>query len=120
MGARPWEERVAEVKAKREKTRKKLDQYDEQIKRMEKQASDEARKKRTHALIVCGAELAALFGKVLDQDEVYAVVNFLREQRDLGTFTLGQKETQKEEATREQTREMDGTDEIFLNDFFSF
>lgn len=120
MGVRPWEERVAEVKAKREKAQKKIDQYDEQIKRMEKLASEEARKQRTHALIVCGAELAALFGKVLDTDEIYAVVNFLRVHRDLGTFALGQKETQNEEATREQTQETNGTDEIFLNDFFSF
>ena len=120
MGVRPWEERVAEVKAKREKAQKRIDQYDEQIKRMEKQASEEARKQRTHALIVCGAELASLFGKVLDTDEVYAVVNFLREQRDLGTFSLEQKEPQTEDATREQAREMNGTDEIFLNDFFSF
>lgn len=120
MGVRPLKERIAEVTAKRDKAQKRVDQCNEQIKRMEKQESEEARKQRTHALIVCGAELAALFGKVLDTDEVYAVVNFLREQRDLGTFTLGQKETQKEETTREQTREMDGTDEIFLNDFFSF
>ena len=66
MGARPITERVAEVKKKREKTKKKLEQYDEQIKRLEKQDADEKRRQRTHSLVVCGAELAALFGKILN------------------------------------------------------
>ena len=98
MGARPITERVAEVKKKREKTKKKLEQYDEQIKRLEKQDADEKRRQRTHALVVCGAELAALFGKVLDKNEVLVVVNFLREQQNAGNFTL---EKQKSEETEE-------------------
>ena len=98
MGARPITERVAEVKKKREKTKKKLEQYDEQIKRLEKQDADEKRRQRTHALVVCGAELAALFGKVLDENEVLAVVNFLREQQNTGSFTL---EKPKAEVTEE-------------------
>jgi hypothetical protein len=85
---------------------------------MEKQASDEARKKRTHALIVCGAELAALFGKVLDTDEVYAVVNFLREQRDLGTFALVPKETKEENGAQRTAQDKKEIDENFLNGFF--
>ena len=48
--------------------------------------------------MVCGAELAALFGKVLNENEVLAVVNFLREQQNAGNFTL---ETQKTEVTEE-------------------
>ena len=98
MGARPITERVAEVKKKREKTKKKLEQYDEQIKRLEKLDAEEKRKQRTHALVVCGAELAALFGKVLDKNEVLVVVNFLREQQNAGNFTL---EKQKSEETEE-------------------
>ena len=112
------EERVAEVKAKREKAKKKLDQYDEQIKRMEKQASDEVRRQRTHALIVCGAELAALFGKVLNTDEIHTVVNFLREQRDLGTFALVPKETKEENGAQRTAQEKEEIDENFLNELF--
>lgn len=98
MSARPITERVAEVKEKREKAKKKMEQYDEQIKRLEKQDAEEKRKRRTHALVVCGAELAALFGKVLDESEVLTVVNFLREQQNAGTFTL---EKQKAEIAEE-------------------
>ena len=101
MGARPIIERVAEVKAKREKTRKKLEQYDEQIKRLEKQDADEKRRQRTHALVVCGAELAALFGKVLDENEILAVVNFLREQQNAGAFTLEKQKSAVAEEPRE-------------------
>ena len=88
-----------------------MEQYDEQIKRLEKIAAEEARKKRTHALVVCGAEIAALFEKVLDQDEIYAVVNFLREQQELGNFSLVQREKTKMEIDGEdleKTRK-DGT-----------
>ena len=49
-------------------------------------------------LIVCGAEIAALYGKVLSEDEIHAVVNFLREQQNAGYFTL---EKQKAEVTEE-------------------
>lgn len=93
MGARPYEERVADVVAKRDKALKKVAQCNEQLKDMEKKEKEEQRKRRTHSLIVCGAEMAALFDKVLDQDEIHTVVNFLREQRDLGFFTLEKTET---------------------------
>ena len=52
MAVRPLTERVEEVKQKRDKAQKRLAQYDEQIKRMEKQAIEEERKARTHKLIV--------------------------------------------------------------------
>lgn len=88
MSSKSLVDRVAEIREKREKIRKKLEQYDNQVKRLEKQAAEEERKQRTHNLIVCGAELAALFGRVLQKDEVLTVVNFLREQQQLGNFTL--------------------------------
>lgn len=120
MGARPITERVAEVKKKREKTKKKLEQYDEQIKRLEKQDADEKRRQRTHALVVCGAELAALFGKVLDENEVLAVVNFLREQQNAGTFTLGTKEESTATKSQEQILETKRTDEDIFGEMFGF
>ena len=120
MAVRSHDERVAELQEKREKTKKKLEQYDEQIKRLEKIAAEEARKKRTHALIVCGAEIAALFDNVLDQDEIYTVVNFLREQRELGTFSLVKREiTEMEETGKEiEKPRTDGT--VLYGGMFDF
>ena len=119
MGARPITERVAEVKKKREKTKKKLEQYDEQIKRMEKQAIEEERKARTHKLIVCGAELASLFGKVLELDEVYKVINFLKEQRDLGLFTLEEKETLETEKPGADNEKTENQETVLYGGFFN-
>jgi Fe-S cluster assembly scaffold protein SufB len=120
VGARPLEDRVAEVKAKREKTRKKLDQYDEQIKRLEKKDAEEKRKQRTHSLIVCGAEIAALFEKVLDQDEIHSVVNFLREQRDLGNFTFEKTEVVAVETTQEISKKTNDDFGDLFRGFFDF
>lgn len=120
MGARPITERVAEVKAKREKTKKKLDQYDEQIKRLEKQDADEKRRQRTHALVVCGAELAALFGKVLDKDEILTVVNFLREQQNAGGFTLEKQKPKVTEEPREPEEKTERNESNLFGGFFDF
>ena len=99
MGVRTTKERIAEVKAKRQRTMKRIGQYDEEIKQLEKKDAEEERKYRTHMLIVCGAELAALFQRsYLEKDEIHAVVNFLREQQNAGNFTL---EKQKTEVTEE-------------------
>ena len=120
MGARPITERVAEVKEKREKAKKKVEQYDEQIKRLEKQDADEKRKRRTHALVVCGAELAALFGKVLDENEVLAVVNFLREQQNAGVFTLKKQKAEVAEEPREPSENTQGNEEEPFGGLFNF
>ena len=120
MAVRSHGERVAELQEKREKTKKKLEQYDEKIKRLEKQAAEEERKKRTHALIVCGAELAALFEKVLDQDEIHAVVNFLRKQRDLGNFSLVKKETTEMEETGKDTESARNQETVLYGGMFDF
>ena len=120
MGARPITERVAEVKKKREKTKKKLEQYDEQIKRLEKQDADEKRRQRTHALVVCGAELAALFGKVLDENEILAVVNFLREQQNAGNFTLEKQKTEVTEKPRVPSENTQSNKEEPFGGLFNF
>ncbi len=120
MGVRPYEERVAEVQRKRAKTAKRLAQYDEQLKDMEKKEKEEQRKRRTHSLIVCGAEIAALFDRVSDQDEIYTVVNFLREQRELGNFTLEKtEEAAVETAQEEPEKANDGFGDLF-GGFFDF
>ena len=114
MSVRPITERVNEIKSKREKTKKKLEQYDEQIKRLEKQDAETKRKERTHALIVCGAELASLFGKVLDENEILSIVNFLRTQKDAGFFALEKenaKAMEQSQKTEETTKEND--DQMF-------
>lgn len=120
MSTRSFDERFAELHARREKAKKKAAQYDEQIKRLEKQAAEEARKKRTHALIVCGAEMAALFEKVLGQDEIHTVVNFLREQRDLGNFSFEKTETNKSENPTFPSEENQESDANIFGEFFDF
>ena len=120
MGVRPITERVAEVKEKRQRMKKRLEQYDEEIKRLEKQEAEEARKYRTHMLIVCGAEIAALYGKVLSEGEIHAVVNFLREQQNAGTFTLGTKEESTTTESQEQILETKRTDEDIFGEMFGF
>ena len=120
MGVRPITERVAEVKEKRQRMKKRLEQYDEEIKRLEKQEAEEARKRRTHLLIVCGAELAALYGKVLCENEIHTVVNFLREQQNAGTFTLGTKEESTATKSQEQILETKRTDEDIFGEMFGF
>ena len=120
MGVRPITERVAEVKEKRQRMKKRLEQYDEEIKRLEKQEAEEARKHRTHMLIVCGAEIADLYGKVLSEDEIHAVDNFLREQQNAGTFTLGTKEESTATKSQEQILETKRTDEDIFGEMFGF
>jgi DNA repair exonuclease SbcCD ATPase subunit len=113
--------RVADVKAKRERAKKRLEQYNEEIKRLEKQEAEEARKYRTHMLIVCGAELAALYEKnLLEKDEIHAVVNFLREQQAAGVFTLRNTEEVTAEEPQEPTEEMNGSNEDIFGELFGF
>ncbi len=120
MGARPYEERVAEVKAKREKAKKRVKQYDEQLKRMEERDTEDKRKKRTHALVVCGAELAALFGKVLNEEEILTVVNFLREQQNAGIFTLEKQKPKEAEEPREPEEKTERNESTLFGGFFDF
>ena len=119
MGVRPINERVAEAKEKRERVKKRLEQYDEEIKRLEKQEAEEARKHRTHLLVVCGAELAALFQRsFLEKDEIHAVVNFLREQQAAGRFTLGETKEPESEGHQEENWKANGADEDIFGELF--
>ena len=120
MGARPYKERVEEVQRKRDKAAKRVAQYDEQLKDMEKKEKEERRKQRTHSLIVCGAEIAALFDKVLNQDEIYAVVNFLREQLNLGNFDLEKTDTVSMKMNQEVTEKREDEFGDPFGGFFDF
>lgn len=120
MGIRSLEERAEEIRKKRERAEKRLAQYNEQIKTLEKKAAEESRRQRTHSLIVCGAELAALYGKVLDLDEVHKLVNFLRQQQEYGNFTIENNETDTQEDHQGTIQETKGIDEEIFGDFFDF
>ena len=77
MGVRPLQERIAEKRAQKERYDKKVEKCDEELKALLKKEAEETRKQRTHKLIVAGAELAALYGRTLEKDEILALVEFL-------------------------------------------
>ena len=118
--ANPVSKRVADMKAKRERAKKRLEQYNEKIKRLEKQEAEEVRKRRTHLLIVCGAEIAALYGNPLEETEIHTLVNFLREQQNAGIFTLRKTEESAEEEPQEPIAETNGKDEDIFGELFGF
>ena len=120
MSSRPLPERVAEIRKKREQVKKKLDQYDAQVKRLEKLAADEERKQRTHKLIVCGAEIAALFEHVLEKDEVLILVNYLREQKQLGYFSLGNPKAELFDDDQDTTTEEKSCNHALEQSMFNF
>ena len=121
MGARTYKQRIEETKAKRTRAMKRVGQYNEEIKQLEKKDAEEERKYRTHMLIVCGAELAALFQRsFLEKDEIHAVVNFLREQQNAVTFTLGETKEAAAAEPQEQILEMKRTDEDVFGELFGF
>ena len=120
MEKRSFAERIVELEQRKEKAQKMASQYDEQLKRLRKQEADEQRKQRTHKLIVCGAELAALFDRVLELDEVLTVVNFLREQQRLGIFSLGNEALEEEQPRQESEKMMDLDDGSIFNGMFNF
>ena len=114
---RSIEERVAEKEAQLEKVLKKADQYKAQIKQLEARKSEEERKKRTHKLIVCGAEIASIFGKPLEEDEVKQLSVFLKNQVETGAFLLSEDnknetvtEAQQEPAVTESGNPLDDPD----------
>ena len=115
-----WETRVAEKEAQLQRALRKAEQYKEQLKQLQTRKANEERKQRTHRLIVAGAELAALYGRVLDQDEVLAVVDFLRQQKNAGTFTLEKTETDVTENTQEPEMEAKQENENFYGGLFEF
>ena len=93
MGTRPLADRIAEKRAQKERYDKKAEKCDEELKALLKKEAEETRKQRTHKLIVAGAELAALYGRTLEKDEILALVEFLRQQKNAGIFTLEKTET---------------------------
>lgn len=121
MSKRSIEERVAEKEKQLEAALQKVQQYKNQLRDLNNRKSNEERKKRTHQLIVCGAEIASLYGHTLSTDEIHAVINFLRQKKEEGVFSVAENEqTQLEarEETEEETKEQE--DEIGFGGMFNF
>ena len=117
---RPLEIRVQEKQEQLERTMKKLDRQKEQLKQLKARAKTEERKQRTRNLITGGAELAALFGHVLELEEVYQVVNFLREQMEQGRFALVKKEKIVQEEMKIEPEENQKDDDWGFDGMFDF
>ncbi len=85
---RSLDERLLEKETQLKKLLEKADQYKAQLKQLQNRKADEDRKVRTHKLIVCGAKIASVFGRPLEEDESKRLAAFLREQKTNGTFVL--------------------------------
>ncbi len=118
MCAKPLKDRVAEKEAQLQKTMDKAERCKAQLKKLKDRQDNEERKERTHKLIVCGAELAALYGHVLSKDEMSSLVDFLRSQKDAGIFTF----SESGEAISQEPKEQNEKNELdsFFGDFFGF
>ena len=118
--ARSLEDRVADKEAQLKNALAKAEKYKVQLKQLQTKKANEDRKQRTHKLIVAGAELAALYGKTLEKDEVLAVVNFLRRQKEAGIFTISEtKETIAEDPKEPITETKVDNGDVF-GGFFVF
>ena len=81
-------ERVEEKERQLQKTIKKMEQLKEQVKQLKIRKAEDDRKTRTHNLIVCGAEIASLYGRVLNIDEVHMLLSHLRAEKENGVFDI--------------------------------
>ena len=120
MEKRTIEERVAEQEKKLENALLRVQQYKEQLKALENRKADEEKKHRTHMLIVCGAELSALFEHTLTEDEIHIVVNHLRDEMNRGIFRLEKKEMPVQEMTRVPVQEVKKEEDEFGDAFGLF
>ena len=85
---RSFDIRISEKEEQLKKALEKVKQYKAQIKTLQTKKRNEDQRQRTHNLIVCGAEVAALYEHVLSKDEIILLVNFLKEQKEQGVFTI--------------------------------
>ena len=113
MSKRSIEERVAEKEKQLEVALQKVQQYKNQLRDLNNRKSDEERKKRTHQLIVCGAEIASLYGHTLSTDEVHTLVNFLRQKKEEGVFSIEETKFEKLEAREETQEETEEQEDAF-------
>lgn len=118
--SRPLDIRVAEKEEQLKKALEKAEHYREQLKQLQTKQRKEEQKQRTHNLIVCGAELASLYGKVLDKEEVLAVVNFLRSQKEAGIFEISKSEESKGEDQRTENEKQEFEESVWGNEPFNF
>lgn len=121
MAKRSLEIRVAEKEKQLEEALAKVQQYKNQLRDLNNRKSSEERKKRTHQLIVCGAEIASLYDHTLTTDEVHSLVNFLREKREEGVFIIEETkhtELEKREEAKEEKKNQE--DENRFGGMFKF
>ena len=111
---RTLEARVQEKEKQIKRALEKAEQYKNQLKQLQNRKADEERKQRTHKLIVAGAELAALYERVLEVDEVHELIHFLRQQKETGRFDVVKRENpikeekaEAQEETKEQENNFD-------------
>ena len=121
MAKRSVEIRVAEKEKQLEIAMQKVQQCKNQLRDLNNRKSDEERKKRTHQLIVLGAEVSALYGHTLTTDEVHAVINFLRQQKEEGVFSIEEKKFEELETREEaEEKEKEQEDAFGFGGMFSF
>lgn len=115
MAEKSLSDRVAEKEAQLKKAMSKTERCKAELKRLKNRKESEERKERTHKLVVCGAEIASLYdGHVLELDEVHALVNFLREQKKRGIFTIPNLPQQPERISEPKSEKQ----EEIWNEFF--
>ena len=96
MSERDFETRIAEAEAKLQKAIEKAEKEKARLKQLQTKKADAERKERTHLLIVCGAEIAALYGgQHLNIEEIHAVVDYLKQQKESGAFSIRSGENDK-------------------------
>ena len=109
MVKRNYEDKIMEQEQKLAAMMQKLQQQREVLKQLKVKEENEARKYRNHMLIVCGAEIASLYGfSFLGEDEIHKVVNFLRDSMASGVFGLEKQEDVEQKTTEiieEETQE---------------
>lgn len=114
---RNYEDKIMEQEQKLAAMMQKLQQQREVLKQLKVKEENEARKYRNHMLIVCGAEIASLYGfSFLGEDEIHKVVNFLRDSMASGVFVLEKQEEVKSEKT--ETVEEKAQEEELDDGFF--
>ena len=118
---RTYDERLREKQEQLERTLNRLNQQREQLKELKAKQQSEERRERTHKLITAGAQLSAMYGHTLEEDEIYALIGFLKEQQAKGVFDLTvNQEPMKEDVVKEQEETVEPKDDFMFGGMFEF
>ena len=86
VALKSYEERIAELDAKREQKEKELAQLKAQERKLKAQFSQEERKKRTKHLIEIGAAVYSVLGDSYQEGDVDKLTAFLKNQDQRGNY----------------------------------